>query len=92
MSFYLTASDLNTKMYLNIMHNSEKKVGNYIMSFLLACLISPGGAILGALVCLAIGAPLTVTIFTIFAIPIISIVLFKIITSSQESPNKLKIN
>ena len=64
------------------------------MSFLLACLISPGGALLGALICLIFGAPLAVTVFTIFALPLAFIFILKIISPSekdlQDYRNKLQ--
>ena len=54
------------------------------MSFSLACLISPGGALLGALIGLLFGAPLAITIFAIFALPLFFMVIFHILNSLNE--------
>ncbi len=54
------------------------------MSFLLACLLSPGGALLGGLISLIIGAPIALLVFGVCAIPLFFMFIFHILESLDE--------
>ena len=64
------------------------------MTFLLACLLSVGGALFGGLATLIIGAPIALIVFGVCAIPLAIMFILKIISPSekdlQDYRNKLQ--
>ena len=54
------------------------------MTFLLACLLSVGGALFGGLATLIIGAPIALIVFGVCAIPLAIMFIFHVLSSLDE--------